>query len=56
MRLSLGKGAELAAIVADVGIVDVAVDDVADNIAARCPARALRERDVELARRQRNLR
>src|SRR6202162_1096154 len=33
MRLTLGKGAELAAVVADVGIVDVAIDDVADNIA-----------------------
>ena len=39
MRLTLGKGAELAAIGAHVGIVDVAVDDVADNIAARRPAK-----------------
>ena len=28
--LALGEGAELAAIIADVGIVDIAVDDVAD--------------------------
>src|SRR5580693_7875722 len=33
MRLALGKGAELAAVVTDVGIVDVAIDHVADNIA-----------------------
>src|SRR6266852_4053323 len=39
MRLTLGKGAELATIVADIGIVDVAVDDIADGIAARCPAK-----------------
>ena len=39
MRLTLGEGAELAAIVADIGVVDVAIDDVADNVAARRPAK-----------------
>ena len=39
MRLALGEGAELATIGADVGIVDVAVDDVADDVAARRPAK-----------------
>ena len=56
MRLTPGKGAEPAAIVADVGIVDVAVDDVADNIAARRPAKFIgRSNDaavVGIARRE----
>jgi hypothetical protein len=30
---ALGEGAELAAVGADVGVVDVAVDDVADRVA-----------------------
>ena len=34
VRLALGEGAELAAIVADVGVVDVAVDDVTNHVAA----------------------
>ena len=34
VRLALGEGAELAAVVADVGVVDVAVDDVAHDVAA----------------------
>src|SRR5208283_2224684 len=33
MRLTLGEGAKLAAIGADIGVVDVAVDDIADNFA-----------------------
>ena len=35
MRLALGEGAERAAIGAYVGVVDVAVDDVADGVTAR---------------------
>ena len=34
-QLALGEGAELALEVADVGVVDVAVDDVGDDVAAR---------------------
>ena len=34
VRLALGEGAERAAVGADVGVVDVAVDDVADGLAA----------------------
>ena len=34
-ELAFGEGAELAAEVADVGVVDVAVDDVGDAVAAR---------------------
>ena len=34
VRLALGERAELAAVVADVGVVDVAVDDVAHDVAA----------------------
>jgi len=34
MRLALGEGAERAAVRADVGVVDVAVDDIADDVAA----------------------
>ena len=34
-ELALGEGAELAAEVADVGVVDVAVDDVGHDVAAR---------------------
>ena len=41
MRLTLGKGAEPATIGADIGIVDVAVHDVADNVAARCPPKLI---------------
>ena len=41
MRLALGEGAERAAIGADVGVVDVAVDDVADDVAARRPAKLI---------------
>src|SRR5579863_963280 len=41
MRLTFGKGAELAAVVANIGVVDVAVDDVADNVAARRPAKLI---------------
>src|SRR5271166_2331543 len=41
MRLALGKGAELATIVADIGIVDVAIDDVSDSVAAPCPAKLI---------------
>src|SRR5579863_7740151 len=41
VRLALGKGAELATIVADVGIVDVAVDDVADGVAGHCLAKSV---------------
>ena len=56
MRLALGKGAELATIVADVGIVDVAVDDVADGIAGHCPAKSVGRADdasvVGVARRE----
>src|SRR5262249_9466789 len=37
-QLALGEGAELAAIVANVGVVDVAVDDVADDIAVDAAA------------------
>src|ERR1700733_6569905 len=41
MRLALGEGAERAAIGAYVGIVDVAVDDVADGVAADRPAKLI---------------
>ena len=41
MRLSLGKGAELATVVADIGVVDIAIDDVADDVAARCAAKLI---------------
>src|SRR6185312_13572293 len=34
VRLALGEGAELATIVADVGVVDVAVDNVTNDLAA----------------------
>jgi hypothetical protein len=34
VHLALGEGAEPAAIGADVGVVDVTVDDVADGVAA----------------------
>src|ERR1700684_4123817 len=41
MRFAFGEGAERAAIGAHVGIVDVAVDDVADDIAADRPAKLI---------------
>ena len=51
---SLGEGAELAAVGADVGVIDVAVDDVGDGIAAARPAqrvgRAAHGREVRPAR------
>src|SRR3954470_2169042 len=34
MRLALGEGTEPATEIADVGVVDIAVDHVSDNIAA----------------------
>ena len=43
-ELALGEGAELAAEVADVGVVDVAVDDVADGVAADLARAARRPR------------
>ena len=41
MRLALGEGAERAAIGAYVGVVDVAVDDVADGVAADSSAKLI---------------
>ncbi len=41
MRLALGESAERAAIGAYVGVVDVAVDDVADGVAADRPAQRI---------------
>ena len=52
-QLALGEGAELAAEVADVGVVDVAVDDVGDRIAARAPVRSASAARVTLRRSRR---
>ena len=56
MRLALGEGAERAAVGTDVGVVDVAVDDVADDIAARRAAKRIGRGDdaliVGVARRE----
>ncbi len=56
VRLALGEGAEVAAIGADVGVVDVAVDDVADGVAARRSAQFIGRGDdaavVGVARRE----
>ena len=56
MRLALGEGAELAAVGAYVGIVDVAVDDIADDVAACRPAKLIGRGDdpavVGVARRE----
>ena len=41
MRLALGEGAERAAVRAHVGVVDVAVDDVADGVAADSSAKLI---------------
>ena len=49
---ALGEGAELAAVGADVGVVDVAVDDVGDRVAAR----ARRAARLPRGRRRRNRR
>ena len=53
VRAALREGAELAAEVADVGVVDVAVDDVAHDVAAdRAAQRVGRARDVRDSRRR----
>ena len=41
VRLALGEGAERAAVGAYVGVIDVAVDDVANDIAAHRPAKLI---------------
>src|SRR5262249_11261685 len=41
-RLPLGEGAEAAMEIADVRIVDVPVDDIADGLAAHAPAQLVR--------------
>src|ERR1700722_4551461 len=48
MLFALGKGTERAAVGADVGVVDVAVDDVADGVAADSSAKLIGRGDNAL--------
>ena len=41
VQLAFGKGAEAACVAADVGVVDVAVDDVGDDVAVRLRAQRI---------------
>ena len=44
MRLALGEGAEAAMVAADIGVVDVAGDDIADGVAVHLAGAARRRR------------